>query len=440
MKHRAIVTAILLVALTFAFTAAPSLADTPKLEIHYINVQQGGATLVIGPDGTTVLLDAGANGKGTSEIVPYLENEVGILPAAGLDYVIAGHTDADHIGGYSEIFGADDADYEVNQGNWFNGDVRTSQTYGRYWGAALATGHTPTAPLPGDEIPLGNTALLTVVACDGHLIDGSDETVSDHNDRSIAVLVEYLQFQFLWASDLGGGDDDDHCFARSTGQANVEQPLAEALTTEPDALLGDLGVDVLHVNHHGSASSTNIWWMNLLRPEVAVISVGRNRWDHPVPIVVEEVLMARNACIDEGVWPALVLQTEEGELSRGASSAGYSVGDVVITTDGVAYDVEVTGEVSQGPNEGAAVGLPRFGLPVDDQAAGCPVYVDLTETIAAVETIEALHMIVAGSGAQVAPTGELSLVAGALVALHNDFSVASGGRLSIGIDPTADCL
>src|SRR3989442_15604767 len=73
-----------------------------QLEIHYINVGWGGSVLVKGPDGTTVLMEAGNTGKGTSAVVPYLQS-VGILPANGLDYTIAGHQHCDHIGGLDEV-------------------------------------------------------------------------------------------------------------------------------------------------------------------------------------------------------------------------------------------------------------------------------------------------------------------------------------------------
>lgn len=43
------------------------------LEIHQINVQQGGSTLIIGPDGTRVLMDGGNNGDG-STIVSYMQS------------------------------------------------------------------------------------------------------------------------------------------------------------------------------------------------------------------------------------------------------------------------------------------------------------------------------------------------------------------------------
>src|SRR5215468_4181965 len=51
-----------------------------NLEIHYIDVGWGGAVLVKGPNGTTVLMDSGNTGKGTSYVVPYLQS-IGIQPA-----------------------------------------------------------------------------------------------------------------------------------------------------------------------------------------------------------------------------------------------------------------------------------------------------------------------------------------------------------------------
>ena len=47
------------------FLIFPLSATAQQLEIHYINVSWGGAVLVKGPDGTTVLMEAGNTGKGT---------------------------------------------------------------------------------------------------------------------------------------------------------------------------------------------------------------------------------------------------------------------------------------------------------------------------------------------------------------------------------------
>jgi competence protein ComEC len=46
-------------------------------------------------------------------------------------------------------------------------------------------------------------------------------------------------------------------------------------------------VDVLKVAHHGSKSSTSSEWLDTWRPQIAVISVGRNNmYRHPHPTVM----------------------------------------------------------------------------------------------------------------------------------------------------------
>jgi beta-lactamase superfamily II metal-dependent hydrolase len=351
-----------------ARAAAPAFTPSGKLEIHYINVQQGGATLVVGPDGTTVLIDAGGNGKGSSKVVPYLQS-IGLAPSDGLDYTIAGHQHSDHIGGFDEVLAAG---YDVRKRNYYNGSPYASATVDAWRAACTATTAGAPVPLPlAEVIPLGNGATMTAVAVAGHVIGygAVPGAGNNENDMSVAVLVEYGSFDFIWGSDLGGGDDDGACTGRSTTQVNVETPLALSLT--PGGAWPQLsaeGVDVLHVNHHGSESSTNSDWMNRLKPEVALISVGAGQgstWHHPRKDVVEKVLLAQASCVTAP--PALVLQTEEGAPAGTETSfAGFCVGDVKIVTDGVTgYDLSATGNVSQGPDERAAAGLPRT-LPVDE--------------------------------------------------------------------------
>ena len=80
----------------------------------------------------------------------------------------------------------------------------------------------------------------------------------DINEDSLVLLVEYGDFQALFAGDAGF-------------------PAEEALRSQ----LGP--VDLLKVGHHGSRGSTGADWLERLRPAVAVISVGRNEYGHPAP-------------------------------------------------------------------------------------------------------------------------------------------------------------
>ncbi|HMC23384.1 MAG TPA: Ig-like domain-containing protein [Thermoanaerobaculia bacterium] len=341
------------------------------LEIHYIDVGWGGSVFIKGPDGTTVLMEAGNTGKGTQYVVPYLKS-IGAQPASGIDYVIGGHQHCDHIGGLDEVI---NAGYNVHFKQYYNGSSYAS-TCVDGWNAAAAT-TTAGAPVimpVGTVIPLGNGAKITCVARNGSIIGGGSVSVSDENDRSIALLIQYGGFDYLWASDLGGGSDT--CTGRSTAQVNVETSVIQAISPGGAfPLITAGGIDLLHANHHGSESSTNPDYFNMSDPAVAIIGVGDGEssgWDLPRIDVVEHVLLAQSsACITAP--PTLVLQTEEGNpIGSLASHAGYCVGNIKITTDGLnIFTVSADGAVHQGPNEVAAANLPRSftlddGAPVPD--------------------------------------------------------------------------
>jgi beta-lactamase superfamily II metal-dependent hydrolase len=330
-----------------------------QLEIHYVDVGWGGSVFIKGPDGTTVLLEAGNTGMGTQYVVPYLKS-IGVQPANGIDYVIGGHQHCDHIGGLDEVI---NAGYNVHLKQYYNGSsYSTTCSSGWSSAAATTTAGAPVAMPVGTVIQLGNGAKITCIARNGSIIGGGSVAVSDENDRSIALLIQYGGFDYLWASDLGGGSDS--CTGRSTSQTNVETAVIQAISPGGAfPLISAGGIDLLHVNHHGSESSTNPDYFNLSDPAVAIIGVGAGEssgWDLPRIDVVEHVLLGQSSsCVTAP--PALVLQTEEGSpIGSLASHAGYCVGNIKVTTDGLnLFTISADGAVHQGPNEISAAGLPR---------------------------------------------------------------------------------
>ena len=343
---------------TFAMPFAIVRAQSP-LTIYQINVQQGDCTLIVGPDGTTFLIDAGDIGKGTREVVPYLQS-IGMQPADGLDFMLATHRDSDHLGGLDEVI---QAGYDVHNNVWDNGSDKSNTQITQFLSAAQGTqaGAVEAMPL-GHVVQLGSGATATCVAVGGVVLShGTVTGATGENDMSVAILVRFGDFEYITAGDLGGGDSDRSCTDRSTSQANVETPLAISLMPgEGVGLLTADGIEVLGVNHHGSESSTNSDYMNLLTPSVAIINTGPGQggnFHHPRIDVVESVLMAQAECISAP--PALVLQTEEGNTAgTNTSTEGFCVGDVVIETTGTGtFHVSATGSVSQGPDERSAAGI-----------------------------------------------------------------------------------
>jgi len=203
----------------------PLTALAQNLEVHVINVGWGCSVLIKGPNGTTILMDGGNTGKGTNEIVPYL-NSIGVTTTTELNYIIAGHQHCDHTGGLDEVI---NAGYNVLNKNYYNGSSYASTCNDGYAAAAATTTAGAITAMPvGTQILLGNGAKATCVARNGSIIGGGSVTVSDENDRSIAILVQYGGFDFLWASDLGGGTDA--CTGRSTSQTNVETAVVQAIS------------------------------------------------------------------------------------------------------------------------------------------------------------------------------------------------------------------
>jgi len=347
------------------FLAVPLFAQ--NLEIHYIDVGWGGSVFIKGPTGVTVLLEAGNTGMGTAYVVPYLKS-IGVQPANGLDYVIGGHQHCDHIGGLDEVI---NAGYNVHIKQYYNGSSYSSSCADG-WNTASAgtTAGVPIAMPVGTVIQLGNGATLTCIARNGSIIGGGSVPVTDENDRSIALLIKYGGFDYIWASDMGGGSDA--CTGRSTTQLDVETSVINAISPGgANPLISAGGIDLMHVNHHGSESSTNPTYFSKAAPAVAIIGVGDGEstgWDLPRIDVVDHVLHG-SSCVTAP--PTFVLQTEEGNPgSTLMSHSGYCVGNIKVTTDGgTIFTVSADGAVHQGPNELAASGLPR-SFTIDDTGGG----------------------------------------------------------------------
>jgi beta-lactamase superfamily II metal-dependent hydrolase len=364
----------LLAARCDALFLSPPSNPSGLLEIHHINVGQGDATLVIGPNRTTLLIDAGKPGRGTDTVVPYLQS-LGISPDHELDYMVASHRDSDHLGGLDEVI---HAGYTVRKKIWDNGSSKSdTRQINDFLAAAKTTlaGDVSTPSL-GETLDLGGGATATVVAIGGDVSEtGTTITSGDaeeaENDKSIALLIQYRQFDYITAGDLGGGetDADRACTGRGTKQEDIESILAESLMPGGGAaLLTRNGVEVLHVNHHGSESSTNANYRNLLTPAVAIISVGSDQgasFDHPRKDVVEKVLLAEGACIT--AEKAFVLQTgeEAAPIGTNTSTAGYVVGNIIIRTSGVGtYEIKGTGNAT--PDERERAGVESFrSFPLD---------------------------------------------------------------------------
>src|SRR5215213_4132789 len=181
---------VCLFVLTFIFSA--NSASAQQVKIVHIDVGQGDSTLIVGPS-KTLLFDGGVTGSGTE-----IRNVLNSLGLTSIDYFVAGHYHADHIGAIDEVINGGIA---LNLASYDRGGTYSSQTFTDYLTAVGAKRSTITL---NQQIDLGGGCVLTCIAVNGTTNHGN-VTPSDENARSIALVLRYGTFDYLITSDLSGG-------------------------------------------------------------------------------------------------------------------------------------------------------------------------------------------------------------------------------------------
>ncbi len=224
----------------------PRLLPTPPqyLEVHVLDVGQGDAILLESPSGQQMLIDGGRN----NQVLRSLAAELAFFDRT-LDFVVATHPDADHIGGLVDVLQR----YTVE--TVLVTDNQSDTTAHAAFTAAIAAENAERlVPRRGQTIDLGAGVLVTV------LWPETNAARLESNAASVVLHVHYGETAFLLTGD---------------SPKRIEEYLV--LT------YGEyLASDVLKVGHHGSRTSTAELFLAEVRPQYAVISAGAdNRYGHP---------------------------------------------------------------------------------------------------------------------------------------------------------------
>ena len=293
------------------------------MDIHTIATGRGDATFLVLPDGTTLMIDAGDNGKEKDKQHPdttkragewqaiYMKKVMEDLPGNGkVDYAMITHFHDDHMGafrqmlpgkngyglsgitlvgelvGYNKLLDRGYPTYDFPNKKLNNTNKKFMPEYFKFVEYQVANGMKMERFVPGElnQISLVNNPKkykknfeIRNLAANGQVWTGKgekaekqykgDPNLFDENVNSCALRITYGDFRYYNGGDLSGGNWKSY---KST-ERDMETPVAK--------VCGE--VNVMKANHHGYYETCNGFFMNVLSPEVVIIDARSD--NHPVP-------------------------------------------------------------------------------------------------------------------------------------------------------------
>jgi competence protein ComEC len=256
-----------------------SAAGEPKpLQIYFIDVEGGQSTLIVDPQGESLLIDTGwddFNGRDADRIMVAAKS-------AGIDHiddVIITHYHSDHVGRVPQLASRIKIGAFFDHGPNTEMDAQTRSGYEAYEKVAAQGKHVVVKP--GDELPLKGMRVQVLTSAGEEIttplpgagqanpVCASEPAVGadpSENSRSVGVLITFGKFRFIDLGDLTN--------------------LKELGLACPKNLIGT--VDLYLMTHHGTAhpgtgdGSGARSIVEALHPRVAVMNNGAIKGGHPV--------------------------------------------------------------------------------------------------------------------------------------------------------------
>ncbi len=232
-----------------------------ELNIYFIDVGQGESSLIITKMNKKLLLDTGGNTDNTdfdigkNTLVPYLLDR-GIMK---LDFVIISHFDSDHCQGLIEVINVLKIDKLI-----ISKQCKVTNEYEKIIYLAKKKNISIIEVKAGDEIHIDKYTSIEI------LYPSKELKFDDLNNNSIVCKLSYMDFSILFTGDI---------------EKEAELEIVKKYNNT-----NKLRANILKIAHHGSKTSSSKEFLEKVKPQYALIGVGKdNKFGHPNGEVIERL-------------------------------------------------------------------------------------------------------------------------------------------------------